>query len=181
MIAPHVDTLASRTQESTYCVIFHHGEAVYLYESLPSRELHVSSRVGRRLSPFQCLEGKAVLVAQDEATLKTQWQAARASVTGKVPSWSSLQRDLRAFQPRGYVAQCRDDIQMVVAPILRDQPPLCHAALVLCGPAFRLRHDHLRTCTNQLLETVGDIGRAFGTLDPMNAIRKSEARKANAS
>lgn len=167
---PFLQDLSRRTNETTYLVILHRTEVVYLdkIESEdPSLVLRATAKVGQRNAANSCAVGKVLLAhlpeSEQDALLRDMPLVRKTENTLTDPF--QLKEHLKTVLARGYAVDDEESergIRCVAAPI-RDQRGRVVAAISVSGPAIRISRRRIQDSLNaEVMKTALVISRKIG-------------------
>ncbi|PSP76760.1 IclR family transcriptional regulator [Halobacteriales archaeon QS_3_64_16] len=150
-----VEELAAETGEKVFCMVEQNGLATAIRTGEGERSVETDIRVGTQSYMHCSAAGKAILAYLPDERVKAildRWGLKRFT-EGTITDRNELYEDLRAGREQGFFLN-REEYQRGVtaigAPVLGEEG--VHGAIVVIGPAMRLRGDWSeRELPNRLL------------------------------
>lgn len=178
MAREHLEALAAQTGDTVHLGILDGTRALYLDKIPGRRRVEISSRVGE-VQPLRSTGlGKALLLDEDEATLR-EFYRCEAGQHYEVPEGTWLKR-MRDYAKNGYafdLEENEDRIRCVAAPV-RDATGKIRAAISVSSAAHYMDDDRMQALIDDVRGTAEAISRELGWEAPETPARKKNRRAA---
>lgn len=157
--------LVRETNESATVSMLDRGEVLILDHAEPDSSFHIVSETGRHLPSFCTAQGKVLLSAQPNASVKRIFEShVQAFTPHTVTSLASLEAELMRVREQGYAVEngeFRVGIRGVAAPIYTHNGTVQYA-LGLIGMFRRIDSDEFRQATALVKEAAASVSKALG-------------------
>jgi len=157
---PHLEWLATRTDETVHLTIMDHGEVVYIDKIESTHPVREFTRIGARAPAHCTATGKVMLAFRDE--LPTSPLSRFTSHT--IRDLRRLKTELGTVQRQGFALNLGEygaHVNGIAAPIA-DHTGSVIAAVVISGPAERVKPDVLKALTPLVVSTANVVSVALG-------------------
>jgi DNA-binding IclR family transcriptional regulator len=174
---PILEQLAAATQETAHLAVVDAGRALYLGKVAGRRRVKISSRVGDYQPLARTGIGKALLLDEDSAAWRAQYDTDR--LTGP----DILPYHLWAERMRGYVAagcvfdlgENEDHVRCVAAPV-RDAGNRIVAAISISGAAQHMDAARMATVSVDLRASARAVSEVLGWTADVASRHRSDRR-----
>ena len=160
----HLEGLAAKTGDTVHLGILDGARALYLDKIPGRRRVEISSRVGE-LQPLRSTGlGKALLLDEDEASLRNFYRCEKQGGHRYSVSESAWMRRMRDYARNGYafdLEENEDRIRCVAAPV-RDSTGKIKAAISVSSAAQYMDDRRMQALINDVRETAHSISRELG-------------------
>ncbi len=160
----HLEKLAAKTGDTVHLGILDGTRALYLDKIPGQRRVEISSRVGE-LQPLRSTGlGKALLLDEDETTLREFYRCENDSGQRYAVSETVWMRRMRDYARNGYtfdLEENEDRIRCVAAPV-RDSSGKITAAISVSSAAQYMDDRRMQTLITDVRETAQSISRELG-------------------
>ena len=157
---PHLEWLATRTDETVHLTILDRGEVVYIDKIESTHPVREFTRVGAR-APVHCTAtGKVMLAFRDELPALPLQRFTRYTIR----DLRRLKTELGAVRRQGYAVNLGEygaHVNGVAAPVA-DHTGSVVAAVVISGPAERVKPDILKALTPLVVNTANVVSEGLG-------------------
>ncbi len=162
---PHLEWLATRTDETVHLTILDHGQIVYIDKIESTHPVREFTRIGARAPAHCTATGKVLLAFRDELPSQPLQRFTRHTIR----DLRRLKAELVAVRRQGYAINLGEygaHVNGVAAPVA-DHTGSVVAALVISGPAERVRAETLRLFTPLVVSAASAITQALGYGDEL--------------
>lgn len=160
----HLERLAAKTGDTVHLGILDGARALYLDKIPGRRRVEISSRVGE-VQPLRSTGlGKALLLDEDEASLRNYYRCEKNGEHRYLVSESAWMRRMRDYARNGYafdLEENEDRIRCVAAPI-RDSVGIIKAAISVSSAAQYMDDRRMQELIKDVRETAQLISRELG-------------------
>ncbi len=160
----HLEKLAAKTGDTVHLGILDGRRALYLDKIPGQRRVEISSRVGE-LQPLRSTGlGKALLLDEDEESLREFYRCEKNSGQRYAVSESAWMRRMRDYARHGYafdLEENEDRIRCVAAPI-RDSTEKIKAAISVSSAAQYMNDRRMQALIDDVRGTAQSISRELG-------------------
>lgn len=174
----HLEELAEKTGDTVHLGVLDGTRALYLDKIPGRRRVAISSRVGE-VQPLRSTGlGKALLVDEDDASLREFYRCENGSGQHYSVSESAWMRRMRDYARNGYafdLEENEDRIRCVAAPV-RDSTGNIKAAISISSAAQYMDDHRMRALIEDVRQTAQLISRELGWED-QNSGKGKGARK----
>ena len=157
--------LVDTTGESASLSMLDRAEALVLTHAEADSGFHIVSETGAHLPAFCTAQGKVLLAAQTDASVRRIYEAkAQMYTPHTVATADALLSELKTARERGYAienGEFKIGIRGVAAPIL-DHTGAVRYALGLLGMFRRVDSDEFRAAAAEVKKTAAAISEALG-------------------
>lgn len=157
--------LVAETNESATVSMLDRGEVLILDHAEPDSSFHIVSETGRHLPSFCTAQGKVLLAAQPNASVRRIFEAhAQAFTPHTVTAFEQLEAELARVREQGFAVEngeFRVGIRGVAAPI-RTHSGAVQYALGLIGMFRRVDSDEFRAATALVKDAARVLSEALG-------------------
>ena len=171
--------LANTTQETVHLAVLDYTEVIYLQKHESTNPVALYSRVGRRASAHCTGVGKLLLAYLPETERAAVLQSARFPTFTKntITDRAALEAELDQIEHQGYSVdnmEHEDGVYCMACPI-RGHTGEVIAAVSITTTSLRQKMEDLMAHLRVLLETVNEISRELGYVEPPKAASRSGA------
>ena len=160
-----MERLVKATGESASLSMLDRGEALVLLHAEPDSAFHIVSETGAHLPAFCTAQGKVLLSALSDASVRRIHEAQFQPFTPHVIATpDALVAEIQAVRERGYAVEngeFRIGVRGVAAPI-KDHTGAIRYALGLIGMFRRVDSDEFRAATAEVIKTAAALSEALG-------------------
>ena len=160
-----MERLVKATGESASLSMLDRGEALVLLHAEPDSVFHIVSETGAHLPAFCTAQGKVLLSALSDASVRRIHEAQFQPFTPHVIATpDALVAEIQAVRERGYAVEngeFRIGVRGVAAPI-KDHTGAIRYALGLIGMFRRVDSDEFRAATAEVIKTAAALSEALG-------------------
>jgi DNA-binding IclR family transcriptional regulator len=163
MARPHLEALASLTDDTVHLGVLDNERALYLDKIPGRRRVEISSRIGDRHPLTSTGLGKALLLDDDEAQWRKLFLEDQASGSPKA-TWEIWIDRMKQYVAVGRSYHLQDNehfIRCVAAPI-RDASGGIFAAISVSSAAQYMDDERMQALTSDVMATAGAISSDFG-------------------
>ncbi len=157
--------LTAATNESASLSMLDRGEALVLSHAEPDSGFHVVSETGAHLPSFCTAQGKVLLSALPDASVRQIVTAhAQPFTPHTVTDADALLHELRTVREKGCAienGEFRVGVRGVAAPVFDRRGTVCYA-LGLIGMFRRVDSDEFRAATQKVKEAAASLSKALG-------------------
>jgi DNA-binding IclR family transcriptional regulator len=170
---PHLERLALETQEAVFLAVLEGNEIIFIEKVESSQPIRYIAQIGTR-RPLHCTAGgKLCLALQTGARIEQYIREVGLPryTANTITTPAALRKELEGIRQRGYSVsngEFIEDLMGIAVPIVHPDSHEPVAAIVVAGPAFRLRKRARQvTAAMQRAATAlaDDVGR-FGAATP---------------
>jgi IclR family KDG regulon transcriptional repressor len=157
---PHLEWLATRTDETVHLTILDYGEIVYIDKIESTHPVREFTRIGARAPAHCTATGKVLLAFRNELPTMPLQHFTRHTIR----DLRRLKTELGAIRRQGYAVNLGEygaHVNGIAAPIA-DHTGSAVAAAVISGPAERVRPDLLKLLAPLVVSTARAISLALG-------------------
>ena len=160
-----MERLVKAVGESASLSMLDRGEALVLAHAEADSSFHIVSETGAHLPAFCTAQGKVLLSALSDASVRHIFETQFQQFTPhSVSSADALLQELRTVRERGYAienGEFRIGVRGVAAPI-RDHTGAVRYAVGLIGMFRRVDSDEFRAATAEVQKTAAALSEALG-------------------
>ena len=160
-----MEQLVKATNESASLSMLDRGEALVLSHAEADSSFHIVSETGAHLPAFCTAQGKVLLSALPDATVKRIFETkAQAFTPHTIGDAAALLSELRTVREKGFAienGEFKIGIRGVAAPI-RDHSGAIRYAIGLIGMFRRVDSDEFRAAIAEVLKTAAELSEALG-------------------
>ena len=160
-----MERLVKATGESASLSMLDRGEALVLLHAEPDSSFHIVSETGAHLPAICTAQGKVLLSALPDASVRRIFEAQFQQFTPHtVASVDALQKELKTVRETGCAienGEFRIGVRGVAAPI-RDHTGAIRYAVGLIGMFRRVDSDEFRAATAEVQKTAAALSEAMG-------------------
>ncbi|GIJ30187.1 IclR family transcriptional regulator [Micromonospora qiuiae] len=163
---PLVQRLAEDEGESVNLSVLEGLDAISIHVVQGTRNLQLVSRLGRRIPLWCSAAGKALLIDQDDATLRaTLATAPFTALTGNtITDLDTFVSRMAVVREQGWALndqESEEGLRVVAAPV-RDRRGRVTAAISVSGPIFRLDGERVEKLAAAARRTADELSRQLG-------------------
>ncbi len=160
-----MERLVSATNESASLSMLDRGEALVLAHAEADSSFHIVSETGAHLPSFCTAQGKVLLSALPDASVRRVFEThAQAYTPHTVQAVEPLLSELVTVREKGFAVENGEfkiGIRGVAAPI-RDHTGAVRYALGLLGMFRRVDSDEFRAATEEVRKAAAAVSKALG-------------------
>lgn len=162
-LIPHVDAIARETGETVFAMHFSQGQVAYLYDCVSTHDIRLGERSGNRAAPWHHPAGKVILAYREEDGVLESLAVARRVKRKGLPTIADFRSELASVRRHGYAEQ-RDTEKCLISVPVPTRGRRVNAALMLGGPAFRIKPSHTKKLAGILTRHASNAARSLGWL-----------------
>lgn len=166
-LIPHVDAIAHETGETVFAMHFTQGQVAYLYDCVSKHDIRLGERSGNRATPWQHPAGKVILAYRDENDVLESLAAARRTQRNGLPTIAEFRAEMASVRRQEYVEH-RDAEKCLISVPVPNTIRRVNAALMLGGPAFRIKPSHTRKLVRILTRHAREASCSLGWMKDLS-------------
>lgn len=160
--APHLERLASLTEDTVHLGVLDHGQVLYLDKVTGKRRINLSSRIGELQPVSSTGLGKALILDHDEESWEKFFRAGNSSrKAAALQEWRARMREYARADYAFDLEENEDRIRCVAAPI-RDVSGRIIAAISVASAAQYMSDQRMRALTKDVVATARRISEELG-------------------
>ena len=147
-LRPVLEALSAEARETAMLSLLRDGQAILLDQSVPDRDIRLTSRIGNLFPLATTADGKALVAGLPEAELRRLIGPRPPRPTGRsLADWPALLAELRQVQQQGYATDWEENMEGIcalAAPLLAPGGERYALSLLVPAARFAPRLDALR-------------------------------------